>query len=271
MNNLKKLIFLILAVGIFSCTEPAPPATPSTSITAPNITNPTAPEIGKVTMPDGTVKTPQPSTQLADATPPKRKINPMTGNVDMTDHEFDEKSADIAQQLEGMGNVDVGKVKMIKPPSNPDIPNLSNEARENLYNNKIQDQMAFVLKLVSQQYRMGKLGSRLSKTPSGLEYITVDIGKGKPAVDDSFVAFKSIGATMDGEVFEENFEKDRAHRVKLGTNSLVPGLEEALKTMRSGGRAIFFVPPALAYGNRGRIGVPPNSMVVYSLNLQSVN
>lgn len=288
MNDLKKLILLVLSVGVFSCSDPTPPAKPTipqTTTTPPSKVTPqplpvTAPEIGKVTMPDGTVSnpkptnqpapTPQPSTQIANATPTKGKINPMTGKIE-SNPEFDEESANIATQLESMGQVNVGGVKMIKPPSNPNIPKLSDAQKETLYNDKVKQQMAFVLKIVSQQYRSGKLSQRLTKTPSGLEYLTVTEGKGRLAIDNSFVAFKSMGATLDGEVFESNFEKDRAFRVKLGTNNLIPGLEEAVKTMRAGEQAIFFIPPALAFGHRGRIGVPPNAMVVYSLNLESVN
>ena len=289
MNNFKKLILLVLAVGVFSCTEPAPPATPTisqtTTTTPPKVTPQavpaTAPEIGKVTLPDGTINrpktnsqtvpTPQPSTQLADATPTRGNVNPMTGKIE-ANPELDEKSANIAAQLEAMGEVNVGGVKMIKPPSNPNIPKLSEVQKENLYNDKVKQQMAFVLKLVSQQYRQGKLKApRLLKTPSGVEYIEVIKGTGKQAIDGSFVGFKSMGATLDGEVFEENYNKDRAFRVKLGTNAIIPGLEQAVKTMRSGGKAIFFIPPELAFGNRGRIGVPPNAKIVYSINLESVN
>jgi len=295
MNNLKKLIFLVLAIGVFSCTEPAPPATPTAPITKiksnptppppPTPTPISVPEIGKVTMPDGTVNTPKPPTQtvptpqpnkqLAEATLPKRKVNPMTGNLDAPDPEFEEKSAEIAAQLKSMGNVDVNDVKMIKAPPRPDVPQLNDVEKEELYNSNIQKQMGTVLKIVSQQYRIGKLSKRLTKTPSGLEYINIDrekgIVSGRQAISNSFVAFKSMGATLDGEVFETNLEKDRAYRVKLGTNALIPGLEEAVKTMRAGERAIFFIPPNLAYGNRGRIGVPPNAVVVYSLILESVN
>lgn len=284
MNNIKKLIFLVLGVGIFSCTESAPTAS-SPSVKKPEVNikpaPTTAPEIGTITLPDGTVKasgqnsTPpgrQPSNRPADATRSvNSNVNPMTGKIDAINPEIDEKSAEIAAQLEAMGDVNVGGVKMIKPPPRPGVPQLNDDEKEALYNKTIKKQMGGILKIVSQQYRMGKLAPRLTKTPSGLEYLTIDKGKGAQAINGSFVAFKSMGSTLDGEVFEENFEKDRAYRVKMGTNALIPGLEEAIKTMRAGEKTIFFIPPNLAFGNRGKMGVPPNAMVVYTVILESVN
>ena len=285
MKNLKKLIYLLLACGIFACTEPAvtsPPAatTPKPQVKPPEIIMNTDPSLVKTPV-NPPVKEPKvnttsnsapPTPSPMDAQPKPKSVDQQKGQVQVAaDPDLDSKKAEIASKLQSMGNVDVGDIKIVKNPERPDVPKLNDVQKEKLYNETTQKQMGAVLKIVGAQYRAGKLAQRLNKTPSGLEYLKVQKGKGRMAINDSFVAFKSVGATLDGNVFEQNLEKDRAHRIKIGKNDLIPGLEEGIKTMRAGDSAIFFVPPSLAYGERGRLGVPPNTMVVYSVILESVN
>ena len=96
-------------------------------------------------------------------------------------------------------------------------------------------------------------------------------GPGLQAINNSFVAIKYMASNMDGVLFEENMSKNENRRIKLGHGQAIAGLEEAVKTMRQGGNAIFFIPPELAFGDKGRLGVPPNSKVAYMIYLTEVN
>ena len=169
------------------------------------------------------------------------------------------------------GNVEVGNVEMVKPKVDPSVAGMSEEQRIVALNSDVRKQLGKILEFSTQQYKTGQLGSRLSKTSSGVEYLMVKEGPGLQAIDNSYVAIKYMASNMNGELYEENMAKNENRRIKLGHGQAIPGLEEAIKTMRQGGNAIFFIPPELAYGDKGRLGVPPNSKVAYMIYLTEVN
>ncbi|KAH9738761.1 peptidyl-prolyl cis-trans isomerase FKBP65 [Citrus sinensis] len=57
---------------------------------------------------------------------------------------------------------------------------------------------------------------------------------------------------------------------KLGQGEVIKGWDEGVATMKKGERAIFFIPPVLAYGDSGSPPlIPPNSSLVFDIELLS--
>lgn len=55
----------------------------------------------------------------------------------------------------------------------------------------------------------------------------------------------------------------------VSSGEVVGGLDQGIATMTRGETALFTVPPHLGYGEPGRQGVPPNSVVQYEVQLVS--
>jgi peptidylprolyl isomerase len=100
-------------------------------------------------------------------------------------------------------------------------------------------------------------------TASGLHFQVLQAGAGRrPRLGDA-VLVTYEGRLADGTVFDS-----AAQPVGLPVSDLVPGFTEALLLMNEGGRYRFRIPPALAYGARGRPGViPPNAELDFTLTL----
>jgi len=107
-------------------------------------------------------------------------------------------------------------------------------------------------------------------TESGLQYeilIAGDENSPKPKAD-SRVEVRYVGTLIDGKVFDET--KDDA-TVKFGVNQVIPGWTEGLQLMNVGSKFKFFIPPALAYGERGIPGViPPSSALIFEVELVGI-
>jgi FKBP-type peptidyl-prolyl cis-trans isomerase len=59
--------------------------------------------------------------------------------------------------------------------------------------------------------------------------------------------------------------------VSLGSRQTIAAWEEGLLGMRVGGKRRLVVPPSLGYGGRGAGNdIPPNSVLVFDMTLQSV-
>jgi FKBP-type peptidyl-prolyl cis-trans isomerase len=107
--------------------------------------------------------------------------------------------------------------------------------------------------------------------PDGLQYKVLTAGKGKKPVETDTVEVNYRGYLIDGTEFS-NTESTGAETLKLSDYlHVISGLREALKLMPEGSRWQIFVPPTLAFGQRGSgqyIG--PNMTLIYELELVAV-
>lgn len=107
-------------------------------------------------------------------------------------------------------------------------------------------------------------------TKSGLQYRVVRLGpptglRPKPA-DEVKVNYE--GKLLDGEVFDSSFERGAPTVATL--RRLIPAWVEALQMMRPGDEWLLYVPPALGYGAQGAGSIPPNSVLVFKIDLLGV-
>lgn len=106
----------------------------------------------------------------------------------------------------------------------------------------------------------------IKTTKSGLQYEMITEGTGKTPTADDIVEVKYKGTTIDGKVFDEQKEP-----IKFPLNSIIPGWTEGLQLMKEGGKAKFFIPSDLAYGEMGAGDViPPNSTLIFDIELVKV-
>ena len=103
---------------------------------------------------------------------------------------------------------------------------------------------------------------------SGLQYEVLAEGKGeKPRVED-VVTVNYVGTFIDGKVFESTYEtKEPARFVMM---SVIPGIAEGVALMSPGARYRFTIPANLAYGHDGAGQIPPESALVFDLQLVKV-
>lgn len=102
-------------------------------------------------------------------------------------------------------------------------------------------------------------------TPSGLRYFDFVVGDGvKPIWGDYLTidyAMYTISPSGDSLVRAHSTfpKKDRNLIIHHGNGQTVLGMEEALHSMRVGGRRRIIVPPTLAYVNPGLGPIPPQA------------
>jgi FKBP-type peptidyl-prolyl cis-trans isomerase FklB len=105
--------------------------------------------------------------------------------------------------------------------------------------------------------------------PSGLQYKVIQAGEGKtPGARDN-VRVHYRGSLIDGTQFDSSY--DRGKPATFRVNQVIKGWQEALQLMKEGAKWELFIPPDLAYGERGRPRViPPNSALIFEVELISV-
>ncbi len=105
--------------------------------------------------------------------------------------------------------------------------------------------------------------------PSGLQYKIIKMGTGKKPLDTSTVSVNYRGTLIDGTEFDNSYK--RGEPATFPINGVIQGWSEALKLMPVGSKWQLFVPPDLAYGERGMGQViPPNSALIFEVELLSI-
>tara|TARA_B100001057_G_C22837021_1_gene945560 strand:- start:994 stop:1455 length:462 start_codon:yes stop_codon:yes gene_type:complete len=77
------------------------------------------------------------------------------------------------------------------------------------------------------------------------------------------------GTLIDGSVFWSSIENGEPLVIML--SQLIPGCQKALSIMEVGETWRVFIHPDLAYGEEGRPGIPPNSLLIFDISLNSIN
>ncbi|MFC2104249.1 FKBP-type peptidyl-prolyl cis-trans isomerase [Bacteroidota bacterium] len=107
-------------------------------------------------------------------------------------------------------------------------------------------------------------------TDSGLMYYIVEEGNGEKVQEGKEVTLHGIGTLENGEVFWETRESNSPFHFVTGTNSVIKGVEEGVSKMRIGDRWIFILPPEIAYGDKQRGPIPPNSVLIFDYEVLDV-
>lgn len=105
--------------------------------------------------------------------------------------------------------------------------------------------------------------------PSGLQYKVIKSGSGnKPKLTDTVTAHYR-GTLIDGTEFDSSYR--RGQTVSFPVSGVIPGWIEALQLMEEGANWQVFIPPNLAYGERGAgRDIGPNATLIFEIELISI-
>jgi FKBP-type peptidyl-prolyl cis-trans isomerase FklB len=105
--------------------------------------------------------------------------------------------------------------------------------------------------------------------PSGLQYKILADGKGKSPKATDAVSVNYRGMLVDGTEFDSSYKRGQPETFVV--NRIIPGWTEALQLMKTGSKWQLFIPPDLAYGERGTGGpIGPNAVLIFEVELISI-
>ena len=103
-------------------------------------------------------------------------------------------------------------------------------------------------------------------TGSGLAYRVLQSGTGSEyPTATSNVTVHYSGWLTDGSMFDSSVTRGQPSSFPL--NRVISGWTEGVQLMVVGEKRRFWIPSDLAYGSRGRPGIPPNSLLVFDIEL----
>ncbi|MBW1294541.1 peptidylprolyl isomerase [Aquimarina litoralis] len=135
------------------------------------------------------------------------------------------------------------------------------------------------------------LRKKATKLESGLEILFLNQGDGKKPTPSDEVMLNYAGYFTDGNLFDTNIIELDKEMGKYNPNSrkaqhpmgyapikmtyspeaqMIAGFKEGVQQMKVGDKAVIFIPSHLGYGERGRAPIPPNTDLIFELDLLSI-
>lgn len=113
-----------------------------------------------------------------------------------------------------------------------------------------------------------KTNKAVTFLPSGLAYEILKPGTGDfPKATDRVRVFYT-GTLVNGNTFDSNVGGEP---VDFQLNAVIPGWSEGIQKINKGGKIKLYVPSTLAYGEEASQGIPPNSALIFEVELLDIN
>jgi FKBP-type peptidyl-prolyl cis-trans isomerase FkpA len=111
---------------------------------------------------------------------------------------------------------------------------------------------------------------KMSKTGTGLRYFIYQNGEGESAQVDDYVDVEYSITLLDGTECYAT-KKDEVEEFKVDKAQVESGIQEGVKLMREGDKAILIVPSHLAHGIVGDMSkIPPLSTLLVDIELVKI-
>lgn len=97
------------------------------------------------------------------------------------------------------------------------------------------------------------------------------IGDGEQATAGAKITVNYRGTLTDGTEFDSSYKRNQLFSFVLGAGEVIKGWDEGFAGMKVGGRRKLIIPPELGYGSRPAGSIPPNSTLIFEVELVSVD
>lgn len=108
----------------------------------------------------------------------------------------------------------------------------------------------------------------VEETESGIIYKITAVGQGDNAKDGDEVAISYKGYLLDGTVFDES--TTGTFDYTIGTDGLIAGWDESVYLLNEGAKGTFIMPSPLGYGRSGFNSIPPNTVLIFDIELVEI-
>jgi len=104
--------------------------------------------------------------------------------------------------------------------------------------------------------------------PSGLQYKVINEGTGETPTLQDKVRTHYRGTLIDGTEFDNSYKRNKP--TEFSVTGVIKGWTEALQLMKVGSKWQLYIPAELAYGEKPISSIPPNSTLIFEIELLDI-
>lgn len=106
--------------------------------------------------------------------------------------------------------------------------------------------------------------------PTGLKIEDLVVGTGAQATAGKTITVNYKGTLLDGTKFDSSYDRNEPFEFTLGAGQVIAGWDQGFAGMKVGGKRKLTIPPEMGYGSRPVGTIPPNSILVFEVELLGV-
>jgi FKBP-type peptidyl-prolyl cis-trans isomerase len=113
--------------------------------------------------------------------------------------------------------------------------------------------------------------STMTETVAGLYIKDLTEGTGDPVVKGDRIGVIYSGYLTNGSLFDSNVGELQLFYVTIGTGAVIAGWDLGIPGMKLGGKRQLVFSSELGYGGFAQGSIPPNSTLVFTIELRKIN
>lgn len=95
-------------------------------------------------------------------------------------------------------------------------------------------------------------------------------GEGQEVTGGDYITIHYLGTLENGQKFDSSYDREEPFKTRIGVGEVIEGWDMGVMGMKVGGKRKLTIPPQLAYGERGVGSIPPNSTLIFEVELLSI-
>ena len=113
-------------------------------------------------------------------------------------------------------------------------------------------------------------GANMITTADGLQMEDEVVGTGPEVKSGDTVTVNYVGTLTDGTKFDSSYDRNQPFTTQIGVGQVIKGWDEGIVGMKVGGKRKLIIPPSLGYGDQAAGTIPPNSTLIFEVELVSI-
>ena len=98
----------------------------------------------------------------------------------------------------------------------------------------------------------------------------IKVGTGKAVKSGDTVIINYVGTLTNGTKFDSSYDRNQPFETQIGTGQVIKGWDLGVIGMKVGGKRKLTIPPQLGYGDQAAGIIPPNSTLIFELELMGI-
>ncbi len=106
-----------------------------------------------------------------------------------------------------------------------------------------------------------------AQAPENVKIEDIKEGTGQAVKSGDTIAIHYAGTLTDGTKFDSSYDRGEPFETQIGTGEVIKGWDVGVVGMKVGGKRKLTIPPELGYGDQAAGDIPPNSILIFEVEL----
>lgn len=124
--------------------------------------------------------------------------------------------------------------------------------------------------MVFWQLHRAKPVTTATKEVPKMQIEDIKVGDGDTAEVGRQLTVQYKGTLTNGVQFDSSYDRNSPFQFRLGEGNVIKGWDQGMVGMKVGGKRKLTIPPDLGYGSQAVGSIPPNSTLVFEVELLNV-